>query len=300
MQTPFRPDGAPAVTPAPPRRTPRDDGPTVVAPNAPRPPRAPSGRQPASRAGDPFASTRTPPADTIGTAPGGWSRLCWRVRFAAWRALETLVQAIVLRGAVAGRGAPVEAERAPDHAPDPCPGTLGHGCPGPGGSTPPPLEGRPAAADLADRRGGRACVIGESPVALDLIRRLAARGVDVHAIVATADGGFEAREMGAVPHRPEVLPTLAPHLDVLISTDLQSFVDARPIARLCEHALLVDLAGPPGSVDFETAKKLGRAVIWKPVPAGGTIDAELSAAIDRHLGWGADGREKPPRPRWSR
>ena len=62
---------------------------------------------------------------------------------------------------------------------------------------------------------------------------------------------------------------MAPRLDIVISTGRSNFIDARLIARLPERALIVDFAGPPGSVDFETAKRLGREVIWtRKFPSG--------------------------------
>ena len=141
-------------------------------------------------------------------------------------------------------------------------GALGHGCMDSGrtlfaGETFDPLPQPSAKPAIVE-----ACVIGEGAAAQEAIRRLVALGMHTHATAATVEDYEAALADGASPRRPEDLAALMPRLDILISTGSSHFVDAHLITRLPEGALIVDFAPPPGSVDFETAKRLGRDVLW--------------------------------------
>ncbi|MDC7984167.1 hypothetical protein PQJ75_10540, partial [Rhodoplanes sp. TEM] len=163
--------------------------------------------------------------------------------------------------------------------PDPPPMTLGHGCPGPRIPVVAPAAGREAGGPADLRR--QACVLGEDAHAAALVRRLIAHGARTHVTAATAEDHARLQAEGAVPHRLADLPALAPRLDLVVSTDLTSFVDGRILARLPDRAVIVDLAPLPGSVDFETARRLGRRVTWRPGPParpGHTAEADERAA----------------------
>ena len=62
---------------------------------------------------------------------------------------------------------------------------------------------------------------------------------------------------GATPHGLEELPALAPRLDLVFSTVPSRVVGEDVLSRLPKSALVVDLAAPPGGVDFDAAKRPG-------------------------------------------
>jgi dipicolinate synthase subunit A len=62
------------------------------------------------------------------------------------------------------------------------------------------------------------------------------------------------------------------------------------LARLPKSALIVDLAAPPGGVDFDAAKRLGLRAIWgrglgsrAPVTVGGSQWGGIRARIEKIL-----------------
>ncbi|MBB4199331.1 hypothetical protein CCR94_21465 [Rhodoblastus sphagnicola] len=95
-----------------------------------------------------------------------------------------------------------------------------------------------------------------------LLRCLLSEDVNVHAIAVDLDEARDLITMGATPHLLEDIPDQAAHFDVVISTDLMQFISADVLARLPEHAVILDVAPPPGSVDYESAKALRRKAIW--------------------------------------
>ena len=65
------------------------------------------------------------------------------------------------------------------------------------------------------------------------------------------------------------------------------------LSRLPKSALIVDLAAPPGGVDFDAAKRLGLTAIWgrglgsrAPVTVGASQWGGIRARIEKILGGG--------------
>ena len=92
------------------------------------------------------------------------------------------------------------------------------------------------------------------------------------------------------PHTLDELPALAHRLDMLFSTVPSRVVGADILERLPKSALLVDLAAPPGGVDFEAAKRLGLKAIWgrglgsrAPVTVGASQWSGIRARIEAIL-----------------
>jgi dipicolinate synthase subunit A len=108
----------------------------------------------------------------------------------------------------------------------------------------------------------RVCVVGQGAIGSLLTRYLIALGACVHVVARSPDQRAAAYVAGAQVHPLEELEALAPRLDILYSTVPSRIVDENILARLEKTALVLDVAAPPGSVDFEAAKKLGRKVIW--------------------------------------
>ena len=107
-----------------------------------------------------------------------------------------------------------------------------------------------------------ACVVGQGTIGAVLARYLVALGARTHVAARNPEQRAAAFVIGATPHPLEELSGLAPRLDFLFSTVPARVVGEEVLARLPKSALIVDLAAPPGGVDFEAAKRLGLTAIW--------------------------------------
>ena len=112
------------------------------------------------------------------------------------------------------------------------------------------------------RRRREVLVAGRAAFTDGLLRCLLSEDLDVHAIAADHAARRALLAMGATPHLPWQIADQASRFDVVVSTDLMQYIGAELLALLPEHAVILDLAPPPGSVDYESAKKIGRKVIW--------------------------------------
>jgi dipicolinate synthase subunit A len=107
-----------------------------------------------------------------------------------------------------------------------------------------------------------ACVVGQGTIGTVLARYLVTLGAHTHVAARNPEQRAAAFVAGTTPHRLDELPALAPQLDFLFSTVPSRVVGEDVLARLPKSALVVDLAAPPGGVDFEAAKRLGLTAIW--------------------------------------
>jgi len=107
-----------------------------------------------------------------------------------------------------------------------------------------------------------ACVVGQGTVGAVLARYLVALGAHTHVVARNPEQRAAAYVAGATPHVLAELADLAPRLDLLFSTVPARVVGEDVLARLPKSALVVDLAAPPGGVDFDAAKQLGLNAIW--------------------------------------
>jgi dipicolinate synthase subunit A len=107
-----------------------------------------------------------------------------------------------------------------------------------------------------------ACVVGQGTIGAVLARYLVALGAHTHVAARNAEQRAAAFVAGATPHLLEDLPALAPSLDLVFSTVPSRVVGEDVLSRLSKTALIVDLAAPPGGVDFDAAKRLGLNAIW--------------------------------------
>jgi dipicolinate synthase subunit A len=107
-----------------------------------------------------------------------------------------------------------------------------------------------------------ACVVGQGTIGAVLARYLVALGAHTHVAARNAEQRAAAYVAGATPHLLGDLAALAPSLDLVFSTVPSRVVGEDVLSRLPKTALIVDLAAPPGGVDFEAAKRLGLNVIW--------------------------------------
>ena len=138
--------------------------------------------------------------------------------------------------------------------------------------------------------GATVCVVGQGTIGTVLTRYLVALGAHTHVAARSPEQRAEAFVAGAVPHEFSELPDLAPRLDMVFSTVPARVIGADVIALLPPQALLVDLAAPPGGIDFEAAQRLGRKAIWgrglgsrAPVTVGASQWGGIRARIEAIL-----------------
>jgi len=110
--------------------------------------------------------------------------------------------------------------------------------------------------------GANACVVGQGTIGAVLTRYLVALGARTTVVARNPEQRAAAFVAGATPYRLEELPDLACRLDLLFSTVPSRVVGENVLSRLRRSALIVDLAAPPGGVDFDCAKRLGLTAIW--------------------------------------
>jgi dipicolinate synthase subunit A len=135
-----------------------------------------------------------------------------------------------------------------------------------------------------------ACVVGQGTIGTVLTRYLVALGAHTHIAARNPEQRAAAFVAGATPHLLEELPELAPRLDFIFSTVPTRVVSEDVLSRLPKSALIVDLAAPPGGVDFDAAKRLGLVAIWgrglgsrAPVTVGASQWGGIRARIERIL-----------------
>ena len=138
--------------------------------------------------------------------------------------------------------------------------------------------------------GATVCVVGQGTIGAVLARYLVALGAHTHVVARNPEQRAAAFVAGATPHTLDELPALAPRLDMLFSTVPSRVVGADILERLPKSALLVDLAAPPGGIDFEAAKRLGLKAIWgrglgsrAPVTVGASQWSGIRARIEAIL-----------------
>jgi dipicolinate synthase subunit A len=135
-----------------------------------------------------------------------------------------------------------------------------------------------------------ACVVGQGTIGAVLTRYLVALGAHTYIAARNPEQRAAAFVAGATPHLLEELPELAPSLDFIFSTVPARVVGEDVLSRLPKSALIVDLAAPPGGVDFDAAKRLGLVAIWgrglgsrAPVTVGASQWGGIRARIERIL-----------------
>jgi dipicolinate synthase subunit A len=135
-----------------------------------------------------------------------------------------------------------------------------------------------------------ACVVGQGTIGAVLARYLVALGAHTHVAARNAEQRAAAYVAGATPHLLTELPALAPSLDLVFSTVPSRVVSEDVLSRLRKTALIVDLAAPPGGVDFEAAKRLGLNAVWgrglgsrAPVTVGASQWGGIRARIEAIL-----------------
>src|SRR5579859_7327902 len=131
------------------------------------------------------------------------------------------------------------------------------------------------------------CVVGQGTIGAVLARYMVMLGAHTHVAARNPEQRAAAFVAGATPHELTELPALAPQLDMVFSTVPSRVVGADVLERLPKSALLVDLAAPPGGIDFDAAKRLGLRAIWgrglgsrAPITVGASQWSGIRARIE--------------------
>ena len=108
----------------------------------------------------------------------------------------------------------------------------------------------------------KVCVVGQGTIGFLVTRYMVALGAYTHVAARNRVQRAAAHAAGAEAHTLEELETLAANIDIVVSTVPAPVVGRNVLRRLPPHALVVDLAAPPGGVDREVATELGVKFVW--------------------------------------
>lgn len=108
----------------------------------------------------------------------------------------------------------------------------------------------------------RVCLVGQGTIGSLATRTLYALGAKVHVAARNPVQRAAAYAAGAEPHELHELPAVFKEMDIVISSVPSQIVGRDALAKLPQHALLVDLAAPPGGIDKEAASALGLKFVW--------------------------------------
>lgn len=109
---------------------------------------------------------------------------------------------------------------------------------------------------------GHVCVVGQGTIGTLLTRTLVLLGAHTYVAARNPVQRAAAHALGAQALPLEELPELAGKLDVVLSTVPAPVVGPDVIVRLPAHALVVDLAAPPGGADLAAAEARGLTAVW--------------------------------------
>jgi dipicolinate synthase subunit A len=106
------------------------------------------------------------------------------------------------------------------------------------------------------------CLVGQGTIGSLATRTLVALGARVHVAARSAVQRAAAYAAGAEPHELHDLADVLPGMDIVVSSVPAQIVGRGLLERVPKHALLVDLAAPPGGIDREAAQALGLKFVW--------------------------------------
>jgi len=105
-------------------------------------------------------------------------------------------------------------------------------------------------------------VVGQGTIGALVTRTLVALGADVDVAARNPVQRASALAAGAEAHDLSDLAALLRGADIVVSSVPAPVVGRDLLAAVPKHALLVDLAAPPGGIDREAAKDLGLKFVW--------------------------------------
>jgi len=108
----------------------------------------------------------------------------------------------------------------------------------------------------------RVCLVGQGTIGSLVTRTLIGLGAHVHVAARNPVQRAGAYAMGAEPHELGELADVLPATDIVVASVPARVLGRELLERLPKHALLVDLAAPPGGIDRDAAQELGLKFVW--------------------------------------
>ncbi|MDZ5454365.1 dipicolinate synthase subunit DpsA [Labrys sedimenti] len=105
-------------------------------------------------------------------------------------------------------------------------------------------------------------LVGQGTVGSLLTNTLLALGAHVHVAARNPVQRAAAYAAGAEPLTLEQLPDYLPKMDIVIGSVPKRLLERDLLALLPKHALLVDVAAPPGTIDRDAAAEIGLRAVW--------------------------------------
>jgi dipicolinate synthase subunit A len=108
----------------------------------------------------------------------------------------------------------------------------------------------------------RICLVGQGTIGTLVTRTLIGLGAQVHVAARNPVQRASAYAAGAEPHELGELAEVLPTTDIVIASVPARVLGRELLERLPRHALLVDLAAPPGGIDRDAVQALGLKFVW--------------------------------------
>lgn len=106
------------------------------------------------------------------------------------------------------------------------------------------------------------CLVGQGTIGSLVTRTLISLGAHVHVAARNPVQRAAAYAAGADSHELSELADILPGMDIVIASVPAQVLGAELLERLPKHALLIDLAAPPGGIDRDAAQTQGLKLIW--------------------------------------
>lgn len=106
------------------------------------------------------------------------------------------------------------------------------------------------------------CLVGQGTIGSLLTNTLVGLGAYVHVAARNPVQRAAAYAAGAEPLTLEQLPEYLPKMDIVIGSVPKRLLEKEQLMLLPKHALLVDVAAPPGTIDRDAAAQLGLKTVW--------------------------------------
>ncbi|MDR3463087.1 MAG: dipicolinate synthase subunit DpsA [Beijerinckiaceae bacterium] len=130
-------------------------------------------------------------------------------------------------------------------------------------------------------------LVGQGTIGSLLTRTLVTLGAHVRVAARNPVQRAAAYAAGADPLELEQLPDCLPETDIVIGTVPKQLLDRALLTLLPKHALLVDVAAPPGTINRDAAGEFGLKTIWArgmgaraPITVGRSQWSGISRRID--------------------
>lgn len=106
------------------------------------------------------------------------------------------------------------------------------------------------------------CLVGQGTIGSLLTKTLVGLGAHVHVAARNPVQRAAAYATGAEALTLEQLPAVLRRMDIVIGSVPKRLLERDQLVLLPKHALLVDVAAPPGTIDRDAAAELGLKAIW--------------------------------------